>query len=469
MASADPLADSVLLWTRTTRPSALRWLVAADADLQTVVATGKAEARPQADQTVHVEVGGLDPATTYWYRFERDEEQSPVGRTRTAASPGPAAPGARLRLGVVSCSSYRSGYFNAYRHLARRQLDLVVHLGDYIYEGGPYSGRSGRAVRRVDPFRTASTLDHYRARHRQYRTDPDLLALHGLHPVCAIWDDHDIAGSAWTGGASGHFSRWHGDWPSRLAAATQAWREWVPLRSASGGDRREIFRTVPLGGLGDLFLLDTRLAGRDRPAAEGKRPVAFVAHGDRSLLGERQWRWLESGLATSEAAWKIVANQVVMAPIAAVGLGPGFGRNPDQWDGYRAERQRLLGGAGQRGDQMVVLSGDLHSSWANELGAAVEFVTPAVSAAPFSRLLLPPGRGIAEAAAWWLRRQNPHIRFCDLKRRGYMVLDVTAERVQADWWHLDTVARPGGRETWAGGWTVAAGEKRLVAAVAPSD
>jgi len=469
VASADPLPDGVLLWTRCDRPASLHWTVARDPDLADPVATGRAEALAEADHTVHVEVTGLEPATTYWYRFDAGGEQSPIGRTRTAAAPGPVTEQDRLRIALVSCSSLRAGYFDAYRHVARRELDLVLHVGDYIYEAGPHSTRNGRAVRLVDPPRTCVTLDHYRARHAQYRRDADLLALHARHPVAVIWDDHDLAGTTWNGGAAGHHARWHGSWTAREAAAVQAWREWVPVRSPDPSDPRHISRSLSLGGLADLFLLDTRLVGRDRPAASGIRPVAFVGRRDRSLLGEPQRKWLDTEMESSAAHWRLLASQVVMAPLAIVGVGRGFGRNADQWDGYPAERQHVLEGAARRGDRLVVLSGDFHSSWAAELGAGVEFVTPAICSTPFSRLLLPPGPGVPALAARWLRRQNPHVRFCDLQRRGYVVVDITAERVQADWWFVDTVRSPGGGEEWAGGWQVASGETRLTPAVAPSD
>ncbi|MGH3850401.1 MAG: alkaline phosphatase D family protein, partial [Pseudonocardiaceae bacterium] len=384
------------------------------------MATGEAPALAANDNTAHVEVGNLEPATTYWYRFEGEGEHSPVGRTRTAPAPGRAIDGQRLRIGLVSCASLRTGYFSAYRHLARRELDLVVHVGDYIYEGGTHSTRGVRASRLVDPPHTLVSLADYRTRHAQYRGDADLLALHARHPMAVVWDDHDVAGSTWNGGAGAHRPSWQGDWSAREAAAVQAWREWVPIRSVEPARPRQIYRTIQLGGLADLFMLDTRLVARERPAAAGLRPVATVKRRDRSLLGPAQWEWLESGLDNSTAHWKMLGNQVVMAPIAALGLGPGFGRNPDQWDGYPGERDRLLAGAARRGDQMVVLSGDLHSSWASELGSGVEFVTPAVSATPFCRLLLPPGKAVAGLVARWFQSQNPHVRFCDLRRSGYV-------------------------------------------------
>ena len=231
VASGDPLPDGVVLWTRCT-PSGddpgsggrsgpasvpVDWCVSRDAALDDVVASGRADARVNQDFTVQVDVRGLEPATTYHYRFEADGERSPAGRTRTA----PSGTAANLRLGLVSCASYSAGYFNAYRNLARRHLDLVVHVGDYLYENAGVV--DGRRVRRHDPPGIVSTLPGYRRRHAQYRSDPDLQALHRRHPMVAVWDDHEIAGDAWRSGAGTHRPAAHGDWSRRRAGALQAY------------------------------------------------------------------------------------------------------------------------------------------------------------------------------------------------------------------------------------------------------
>ena len=300
MASGDPTPDGVVLWTRVGVPAsetvAVRWTLATDPALAHAVADGTADAAPGADHTVHVAVAGLQPATTYWYGFSVGDEQSPVGRTRTL--PGPDTPVERLRLGVVCCAHYATGYFNAYARLAERDVDLVVHLGDYIYEA---EARHEKWTRVHQPRGRCLTLPDYRARHGQYRTDPDLQALHARHPMVAVWDDHELAGNAWWDGAAGHDQGDDGPWVRRRAAAVQAYREWVPAGLPDPSDPFRVWRTVRLGPLADLLLLDTRLAGRERPAA-GRRPVIGIWRRDRALLNPEQWAWLEEAIGAGGAA-----------------------------------------------------------------------------------------------------------------------------------------------------------------------
>ena len=272
VASGDPLPDGVLLWTRWTPPAAVRpesvdvgWQVALDAGFDDVVAKGTAATGPDDDYTVKVDVGDLDPATTYWYRFQgpgADGALSPVGRTRTAPAFG--APVADMRLGLVSCASLPAGRFHAYRNLAGRDVDLVVHVGDYIYE----NDRHARTVVRLhQPRPAAVSLAHYRARHAQYKADPHLRALHARHPIVAVWDDHEFAGGSWRDGAAHHDDTQDGPWSERKAAAIRAYREWMPVRWPGDGDR--VYRSLHWGDLVDLAMLDTRLVGRDRPGAGG--------------------------------------------------------------------------------------------------------------------------------------------------------------------------------------------------------
>ena len=425
-----------------------------------VVAAGEATACAEGDFTVKVDVGGLGPATTYHYRFDVGGESSPVGRTRTA----PAGMAAGLRLGVVACASYSAGYFNAYANLARREVDLVVHVGDYIYENSGVM--LTRRVRRYPP-RAATTLAQYRARHALHKADPDLQALHLRHPMVAAWDDHEVAGGSWAGGAIGHRAG-HGDWGRRQAAAVQAYAEWMPVRLPDPSDPSRIHRTVHLGGLADLVMIDTRLAGRDKPAGGGSRPVLAVLNRRRSLLGAEQREWLHGELRAG-ARWKLIGNQVVMAPLPALHAGPvALGVNAGQWDGYPGERDDLFRFLAAEGLQVVVLSGDLHSSWAMELPAGVEFVTPGVSSPSFAQTILPDLPGATRLASRVFRWQNRHVRMVDLERHGYVVLDVTPERVQDDWWHVETVAERSDREHYAGGWVVRHGETTLEPASGPA-
>ncbi|MGI8810190.1 MAG: alkaline phosphatase D family protein [Acidimicrobiales bacterium] len=468
VASADPLPDGVLLWTRcTTRdPGALAvewWVGETPAPTAAqVVARGAAEASADSDFTVQVDARGLEPATTYWYGFRVGEVSSPVGRTRTAPAPG--GPPLGLRLGMTSCAYWSCGFFNVYAALAARDLDLVVHVGDYIYENDMVSRRR-EAVRAHRPSGPAVDLAGYRARYAQYRSDPDLQALHARHPVVAVWDDHEFAGGAWREGATAHHPA-HGSWEARRAAAMQAYFEWMPVRRSSPIAVR---RTIGLGPLADLVMLDTRGVGRDRPATDARRPVWHVGPTDRSLLGDDQWRWLDADLSASTARWLLVGNQVMMAPLRFLNARGGIGVNPGQWDGYPAERDRLYQLLQRTGwaSNVAVLSGDIHSSWASDLPVGAEFVSPSVTTDSFGKTVLPRIPGASAVARRWFLSQNRHIRMAELDHHGYVAVDVTEERIQGDWWHVDTIARRTGGERWGGGWSLDDGRLGLRRAAAP--
>ncbi len=456
VASGDPLPDSVVLWTRCPGATEVEWIVARDPDLHHVVSAGTAGTVPDADHTVKVDPGGLEPATTYWYRFAAGGEVSPTGRTRTAPAAGAAVD--RLRLGLVSCASYADGWFHAYRNLARRDVDLVVHVGDYLYE----NGRHSRDGPRRHPAARAVTLDDYRTRHALYKSDPDLRALHARHPMAAVWDDHELAGGAWSGGAREHIPRRDGPWVERKAAAVRAYWEWMPLRPPDPARPERIYRTLGWGDLVDLTLLDTRLIGRDEPL--GPNVVARVPRAGRSILGDAQRRWLAAEMAASTARWRLLANQVVLAPTPLVA---GHLLNPGQWDGFPEERDWLYGvlGAardGLPGGNVGVLSGDIHSSWANDLPVGGEFVGPSVSSPCFAAILVPGGRLGAAASERMFRWQNRHVRMVELRHHGYVVIDVTRERIRGDWWHLDTVVRPSPVERLAASWQLRWGSPGLV-------
>jgi alkaline phosphatase D len=506
VASGDPTPDGVVLWTRVSVAAsdtvAVEWTVATDPALADPVAGGSVDASPAADHTVHVVVAGLRPSTTYWYGFRAGGDRSPIGRTRTL--PSPDGPVERLRLGVVCCSHYATGYFNAYARLAERDVDLVVHLGDYIYEA---EAKHERWTRLHRPRGRCLTLPDYRARHAQYKTDPDLQALHARHPMVAVWDDHELAGNAWWDGAAGHVPLTDGDWPRRRAAAVRAYREWMPSGLPDPADPYRIWRTVRLGPLADLVLLDTRLKGRERPAA-GRRPVLGVHRRDRALLDPAQWEWLEEVLApvAMSAAgsgggppgssgdapggpgtgavgrpWAVVASQVVMAPIHLLAAGGAVGRrlgavggglvvNPGQWDGYPDERERLLRLLAARGGPALVLSGDLHSSWVSQLAldggrgapVAADFTVPAVSAPTFARALAPKVPGARSALERAIRRSNRHVAWVETAAHGYLLLDVTANRVEGQWWHVDRVGRRTEVEHLAATWSVTGDDPRPV-------
>ena len=471
VASADPLPDGIVLWTRCSDVGGgevdVDWWIGPTAHPASAVARGTTATTGERDFTVHVDVRGLEPATAYWYGFIAGGSGSAVGRTRTAPAPSSAVTtGDRLRIGLTSCANWPCGFFNAYANLAARDLDLVVHVGDYIYENnGP--SRRARSVRAHRPRGAIVTLDDYRARHAQYRTDPDLQALHARHPVAAVWDDHELVGGAWHDGASAHDPARHGPWEARREAAVRAYLEWIPIRARAP---RSVHRTLHLGPLGDLVMLDTRLAGRDRPANDGNGPTLRVSYRDRSLLGAEQWRWLDAEVTTSSARWLLVGNQVMLAPLRALNVAGGMGVNASQWEGYPAERDRLYDLLRRRGraTNVAVLSGDLHSSWASDLPVGAEFVSPSVTTDNFAKTVLPPVPGIAALVRRIFLSQNRHIRMADLLQHGYVMVDVTAEAVQADWWYVDTIARRDPSEHWGGGWRLVDGELGLRAAEAPT-
>lgn len=479
VASGDPLAHRVVLWTRVTPADetasavSVSWRVSTDPNLRAEVVSGEATATRGSDWTVHVDATGLEPATTYWYRFEADGATSPTGRTRTA----PGRSTESVRIGVVSCSSLAVGYFNVYRRLADRDVDFIVHLGDYIYE------QPGDAVRPHEPPHELVSLADYRVRHAQYRKDPDLQELHRLHPVVAIWDDHDVAGNGWVGGASAHDAHREGPWEERLAAGRQAWTEWLPVRLPVPGDPARIYRHLPLGSLADLLLLDTRFEGRhEQVDASTPEPEAVLTDPTRRLMSDAQWQWLEDRLRDRNGRWVVLGNQVMLSPLTvsdvpqpllaiARGIGTVIGDtvlNPDQWDGYPTERERLFQALrATASPDVAVLTGDIHSSWAAELSSeggpvGVEMVVPSASSETFAEVIGPSVVDAPNLVTGLFRSEHPQIRWADIRRHGYAVVEVTRDSVQADWWHVPTVERQTDEETLAASWGAARGEGRLV-------
>jgi alkaline phosphatase D len=449
--SFDPTGTGVLLWSRATVDDPvldgveLAWSVTAPDG--STAAAGATLASPGRDWTVTVEVDGLEPATTYGFRFDAPSGASAEGRTRTLPAPGTMPD--RVRLGVVSCSRFAAGGFAAYRALAEREVDLVVHLGDYIYEDGMAGARAH------DPPERLVDLPGYRRRYAQHRLDPDLQALHARHPVVAVWDDHELAGNAWRTGAAGHDDARDGPWEARLRAAVQAHHEWVPVRLPDPAEPLRTWRGARIGDLAELSCLDTRVWGRDRQATD----PAELADPGRSLLGSDQERWLldrlRSGRGEGGTRWQVVANQVMLHPLQVPVVGStireavraggflidgGSALNPDQWDGYPVERERVLvEGVGGAGD-VVVLTGDVHSSWAWEgpaddggRPAMVELVTPAISSETFAERF-PVDPSLVEVA---LRALGPDLSYVELSSHGYLLVELTPDEVHAEWWYVE--------------------------------
>ncbi len=473
VASGDPLPDAVMLWTRVKGDGdaavEVKWEVAEDASFQKITASGTFTTNPERDFTVKVDANGLAPGRTYFYRFNALGASSPVGRTRTA----PQGATDRLRFAVVSCSSLAHGYFHGYREVAKQaDLDCVLHLGDYIYE---YSAGDYGDVRTYEPANEIVSLSDYRTRHSQYKRDQNLQDAHRQHPFITVWDDHEIANDGYKDGAQNHTPATEGAWADRKAAAQRAYMEWMPIREQEGG---RIFRKLAYGDLVDFVMLDTRYHGRTlQPGgAIGAIPAPDPK---RTLLGDDQAAWMESTLKDSKARWKLLGQQVMVGNLI---LNPGKEiANLDQWHGYPESRTRLLNFFRDSGvKNMVVLTGDIHSSWANEIAydpgdkaaydpvtgrgsLGVEFVTPGITSPGIPDLFL----GILEDA----RPKNPHVKWVDGSKRGFIILDVTKERVQAAWYHFqDITVEAQQTPTFATAWSVRDGETRLVAddAAAPS-
>ena len=476
VASGDPLSDGFILWTRVSGAAGgslpVRWLVASDPDMREVLRHGIAWTDDWSDYTVKTDVRGLPPGATFYYRFEIDGAVSPVGRTRTL----PAGEVAGARFAVVSCSNHPAGYFNVYRDIALEDdIDAVIHLGDYIYEYGmgEYATEHAERLGRIpEPAGEVKTLADYRRRHAQYKADPDSIAMLARHPLIAVWDDHEIANDAWRGGAENHQDD-EGRWRDRRDAALRAYFEWMPIRGLPDGADTRIFRRFRYGNLLSLIMLDTRLYGRDRqPDSRGavtpEAVSAALQDPERRMLGRRQEGWLRRTLAAdAETTWQVIGQQVMLAPVFAPELGPllDFERpsmlpreqldhyvalsrgNPpmvlDTWNGYPHAREALLADLQEYARNPVVLSGDLHTSMANDVyrqGAerpvTVEIMPPAVSSPGFDEYLplREPG-ALSEAT----RTVNPAVRYMDTRRRGWVHLTVTNEECAAEWRLIDTV------------------------------
>ena len=456
VASFEPRADRVLLWTRLTGATSARWTIARDPVLDDVVAEGEETTGPDRDHTITVDVDGLEPATTYWYRFETSTgERSPVGRTRTLPGPGDDRP---LRLGLAACARYSVAPLGVYRALAEREVDLVVHLGDYIYEDDGHKG-----VRDHEPPRRCVTIGDYRTRLAQHRRDPDCQALHLRHPMVLVVDDHDVADNCWTTGAKAHDDAADGPFDERARAATSARQEWVPSRLRDPDDPRQTWRSFPVGDLAELILLDTRLSGRDRQAGDETDGVPGLDDPERSLLGDEQRAWLAGRLADTSRPWALLATGVVVNDVtlplpAAAGiiepvLPNGYAAldgkvlHDDQWDGYPAERKRLvreIQGRAGAGGRTVILSGDIHSSWAFEgphdpdtgEAVAVEATIPAVSSSPMGRSHVPGAWRLLDASI----RRLEHVPWVDVTERGYGLVDLTADDATVSWWFVQPTA-----------------------------
>ena len=482
VASGDPLADRVILWTRVSpnakqhakrTPSAVQvqWRVALDQAMRKIVAQGEVSTTAARDYTVKVDAAALQPDTYYYYQFSAQGDKSVVGRTRTAARSG----AVQVKIAVASCANYPFGHFNAYRRIAEREdLNAVVHLGDYLYEYAPGTYDNPASGRKHFPEREIVSLQDYRGRHAQYKTDPDLQAAHQQHPWICVWDDHESTNNSWHGGAQNH-NEGEGDWQVRKQIAIAAYHEWMPIRDQSMSiGAPHIYRSFRFGDTADLIMLDTRLHGRSEQV--DKSDVDGLQDPTRTLLGADQLAWLQQQLKVSNergSQWRLLGQQCMFGQL----LGPQGGvQNADQWDGYPLERAKILDQLeAQNIDNTVILTGDIHSAWGMDItrdpfsdqydgqtgkgSLAVELVcTSVTSPSPFGNRAQATERGRQMVAT------QPHIHWVDFTDRGYLVVDLDAERARAEWWMVDTITSTKHKEFLAGSLLTESGTNHLIPA-----
>ena len=470
VASGDPTATSVVLWTRLApKPlepeggmdglrTVVSWEVASDEGFTTIVQRGRATAAPELSYSVHVDVQGLEPDRWYWYRFQVGQATSPVGRTRTTPRAGALTP---MSFAVASCQRYEHGYFTAYQHLAEESLDLVVHLGDYIYE---YAGLTDRV--RSHPGREIRSVDDYRLRYAIYKSDALLQRAHHRAPWVVTWDDHEVDNN-YAGLVGENQFESEEQMHFRRAAGYQAWWEHMPVRvpRARSWADLSITRTVEWGALAKFWVLDTRQFRSDQACGDGNKDVPCGDWSDpsRTLLGAAQERWLLDGLARDPARWQVLANQVMMAPFD-VEPGNATRWSMDQWGGYPFARQRLMDviGTSARG-RTVTITGDIHSSWVNELRLdALRADSPAVGVEFVGTSITSEGDG---SDAWAVvndrsRPENPQMKWHNA-RRGYMHCVVTPAEWRTAYRIVPRVTVPGEAVQTASSWRVPHGRPQL--------
>jgi alkaline phosphatase D len=488
IASGDPLQDRVIIWTRFVPANGDRigWEVSEDEHFGRVARSGTAQARLVNDFCVKVDVAGLEPGRRYFYRFLSGSDPSPTGQTRTA----PAGATQSFTAALTSCSNFGFGYFHAFGAIARRDdIDVVLHVGDYIYEirRGAYPDANEIVPGRViEPSGDTVTLNDYYQRYASHHTDASLLEMRRLKPICAIWDDHEIANDAWRDGAQAHFAN-QGSYADRVAAADKAFHDWMPIRRAGPGYRQ--YRSFDWGDLARVLLLDARFIGRDRQLdfrAFANRLAETGANAQtlleqwrredldnpaRSMLGAPQEQWVSETLADSKArgqTWQMIAQQVAlgeqkwnagasrMLPQGSSSLdwvsrnerlgGLGVSWNQDGWTGYGAARQRFIDACARDASNALVLAGDSHNCWLSNIPtatgarrAAIEFAGGSVSSPGFERTLTNAQPGEREAS---FQGANIDLAYCDIGTRGYGALKLTRAGCASEWVAVGDVRAP---------------------------
>ncbi|WP_050905541.1 alkaline phosphatase D family protein [Vibrio campbellii] len=494
VASGDPTQTQVIIWTRVTTEASyvdVSWQVSATEDFSSIEQSGTFATDTSRDFTVKVDVQNLNPNTQYYYRFMVGEASSIVGITQTL----PEGSVDKASMAVVSCANYPAGYFNVYKEILEQHqkasFDVVLHLGDYIYEygAGGYASEDAAALGREPSKGTECiTLDDYRKRYAQYRQDQDLQALHAALPMIAIWDDHELANDAWKEGAENHHNS-EGSFNDRRAAAAAAWTEWLPVRENTFSNML-IYRQFAFGDLINLMMLDTRLVGRDQPldyfsldAPTMEAIGGLVAQSrstERELLGTEQLAWLMNAF-NQEAKWNVLGQQVLMSrmelpssvmlamfqlftatdeqkmdallavnnAIASYLADPSSDTvklpyNLDAWDGYYVERERVYEIAKASSGNFVCLAGDTHNAWTSELKdvsnnpVGVEFATNSVSSPGLEEYLALEPVAIAQME-YTLPNLVSELQWTDIKQRGFMRVTFTPEKAESTWYMLSTI------------------------------
>lgn len=451
IASGDPTPSGCVLWTRLApEPLAadggmaaedvrVEWQVAEDDSFNAVTASGEASAPQALAHSVHVEVSGLRPHRWYFYRFRAGGEISPVGKFRTAPAAGD-LPG-QLRFAFASCQHYESGLYTAYEHMSREDLDLVVHLGDYIYEG---RAREGQVRAHVGDEIT--TIDDYRVRHALYKTDPYLQQTHAAFPWVVTWDDHEVDNN-YADRFSEEADVSADDLLTRRAHAYQAYYENMPIGSATRprGSNMQLYRGCEYGRLASFHVLDTRQYRTDQPCGDrNSAPCAGVFDPKATLLGDAQENWLSNRLGASEATWDVLAQQIMVGRVDRQ-AGEEIAYSMDQWSGYDAPRKRLVERLAQPDVRNpVVLTGDIHSNWVNDIQVDFDRQDSPVVATEFVGTSITSGGdgGQNLEYAESVQHDNPFVRFYN-GQRGYVSCTVTPQSWQADYQVVEYVSRPG--------------------------
>lgn len=458
VASGDPLHDRVIIWTRVTPAEKstsveVSWEVSQSADFSKIVRQGSLVTGAERDFTVKVDVDQLRPGNQYYYRFSALNRISKTGRTRTLPDAADS-----LRFAIVSCSNWEFGYFNPYHHLSGKNLDAVLHLGDYLYEYATGKYGNSKVTRKNIPDHEIVTLEDYRTRYSQYHLDRNLREARQAVPFIAIWDDHEVANNVFKEGAQNHQED-EGDFQSRKRAARQAYYEWIPIRESD-----QHYRAFNFGDLAQLVMLDERLEGRVAPAINASDPS--LSDSTRTMLGRNQLKWLKQQLS-EKAVWKVIGNQVVFSPLNHALVQPDYPINTDSWDGYPFERTDIVNHILQSKIKNVIFAtGDTHASWAfkvmtsesNNTPLAVELCTPSLSSGNANEYASDEEVKAQEAN---FIRSNPGLAFTNHRDHGYVLLTLKREHAIAEWFFVDTLLDETSREISGPKYKIPAGNAAL--------